>query len=190
MCARKVRGHIMEWSKKRVTSTLHICWAAQAGLYYHYEIQKHPMKEKLSGVYRHRTENRKTPLIRSMDDYVYCPHSRNTEIRKEDVEKHPNLKILAHGDDCGLLLLMDLSGRQIFVQGHPEYDRMTLNNEYHRDVNKGLNPKLPVNYYDNDNPFEKPVLSWRNFSNTLYANWLNFYVYQNTPYELKEMEAL
>ena len=107
---------IMEWSKKRVTSTLHICWAAQAGLYYHYEIQKHPMKEKLSGVYRHRTENRKTPLIRSMDDYVYCPHSRNTEIRKEDVEKHPNLKILAHGDDCGLLLLMDLSGRQIFVQ--------------------------------------------------------------------------
>lgn len=182
--------NIMEWSKKRVTSTLHICWAAQAGLYYHYEIQKHPMKEKLSGVYRHRTENRKTPLIRSMDDYVYCPHSRNTEIRKEDVEKHPNLKILAHGDDCGLLLLMDLSGRQIFVQGHPEYDRMTLNNEYHRDVNKGLNPKLPVNYYDNDNPFEKPVLSWRNFSNTLYANWLNFYVYQNTPYELKEMEAL
>ena len=183
---------IMEWSKTHVTSTLHICWAAQAGLYYHFGIPKIERKEKLAGVFVHEILKKKVPLVRSMDDFVNCPHSRNTEVKLEDVLKHPELQVLAKSDEAGVLLVLNEygSGSQVFIQGHPEYDRMTLNNEYHRDVNKGLNPKLPVNYYDNDNPFEKPVLSWRNFSNTLYANWLNFYVYQNTPYELKEMEAL
>lgn len=179
---------IMEWSKKHVTSTLHICWGSQAGLYYHYDIPKHPMKAKLSGVYAHKTRHRKTPLIRSMDDYVYCPHSRYTEVRREDIEERPELSILAESEEAGVLLIMEKSGSRIFVQGHPEYDRMTLHAEYKRDLAKGMHPSLPVNYYQNDDSTTRPVLSWRNFSNTLYANWLNFYVYQNTPYELKDME--
>ncbi|MDO4788096.1 MAG: homoserine O-succinyltransferase [Johnsonella sp.] len=179
---------IMEWSKKHVTSTLHICWGSQAGLYYHYDIPKHPMKAKLSGVYAHKTRHRKTPLIRSMDDYVYCPHSRYTEVRREDIEERPELSILAESEEAGVLLIMEKSGSRIFVQGHPEYDRMTLHSEYKRDLAKGIHPSLPVNYYQNDDSTTRPVLSWRNFSNTLYANWLNFYVYQNTPYELKDME--
>lgn len=179
---------IMEWSKKHVTSTLHICWGSQAGLYYHYDIPKYPMKAKLSGVYEHRTRHRKTPLIRSMDDYVYCPHSRYTEVRREDIEERPELSILAESEEAGVLLIMEKSGSRIFVQGHPEYDRMTLHMEYKRDLAKGIHPSLPVNYYKDDDSTTRPVLSWRNFSNTLYANWLNFYVYQNTPYELGEME--
>lgn len=175
---------IMEWSKTHVTSTLHICWGAQAGLYYHYGIPKYTRKEKLSGIYRHKILNHKVPLVRSMDDYVMAPHSRYTEVRRQDVQKHPELEILAESPEAGLFLIMSRDGRQIFVQGHPEYDRMTLNNEYHRDVQKGLEPKLPCNYYEDNDPFSMPVLSWRNMSNTLYTNWLNFYVYQVTPYEL------
>lgn len=179
---------IMEWSKNHVTSTLHICWGAQAGLFYHYGIPKYPMEKKLSGIYRHKTRYRKTPLIRSMDDYVYCPHSRYTEVRQKDIERHSELNILAESEEAGILLLMDKKGSRIFIQGHPEYDRMTLDMEYHRDLEKGLNPRLPFNYYENDDSRARPVLSWRNFSNTLYANWLNFYVYQNTPYEFKRPE--
>jgi len=175
---------IMEWSKLYVTSTLHICWGAQAGLYYHYGIQKHERKSKLSGVYTHQVLHRKTPLVRSMDDYVNCPHSRYTEVLEEDIAKEEELVILAKSKEAGVLLVTDRIGRQIFVQGHPEYDRMTLSGEYHRDVAKGLNPALPKNYFMDNDPFSRPILSWRNFSNTLYGNWLNFYVYQNTPYEL------
>lgn len=174
---------IMEWSKTHVTSTLHLCWCAQAGLYYHYQIPKHPMKEKLSGIYVHKVLDKKVPLVRSFDDYFNCPHSRFTEVREEDIRKQPELKILAKSDDAGIFLVMSKDGKQIFLQGHPEYDRMTLNNEYHRDLNKGLNPKLPWNYYEHDDPFSVPPLLWRNVANTLYANWLNFYVYQATPYE-------
>jgi len=176
---------IMEWSKLYVTSTLHICWGAQAGLYYHYGIQKHERKSKLSGVYTHQVLHRKTPLVRSMDDYVNCPHSRYTEVLEEDIAKEEELVILAKSKEAGVLLVTDRIGRQIFVQGHPEYDRMSLSNEYHRDVAKGLSPAVPINYSEDNNPANTPVLTWRNFSNTLYANWLNFYVYQSTPYELK-----
>lgn len=179
---------IMEWSKTHITSTLHLCWGAQAGLYYHYGIPKHQRKEKLSGVYVHRTLDKKVPLLRSFDDYFNCPHSRFTEIREEDVAKHRELRILAKSEEAGIFLVMNRDGSQIFVQGHPEYDRMTLNNEYHRDLSKGQNPKLPVNYYEHNDPFSMPPLVWRNMANTLYANWLNYYVYQTTPYCLSDDE--
>lgn len=179
---------IMEWSRNHVTSTLHLCWGAQAGLYYHYGIPKHPMEKKLSGIYVHKVLNKRVPLVRSFDDYFNCPHSRYTEVRKADIQKHPELKILAESEEAGVFLVMDSDGKQIFLQGHPEYDRMTLNNEYHRDLNKGLNPALPCNYYEHDDPFSVPPLQWRNVANTLYANWLNFYVYQATPYDLEDGE--
>lgn len=179
---------IMEWSRNHVTSTLHLCWGAQAGLYYHYGIPKHPMEKKLSGIYLHKVLNKRVPLVRSFDDYFNCPHSRYTEVRKADIQKHPELKILAESEEAGVFLVMDSDGKQIFLQGHPEYDRMTLNNEYHRDLNKGLNPALPCNYYEHDDPFSVPPLLWRNVANTLYANWLNFYVYQATPYDLEDGE--
>ena len=174
---------IMEWSKTHVTSTLHLCWGAQAGLYYHYGIRKYPMADKLSGIYVHKVLNKKVPLVRSFDDYFNCPHSRYTEVREADIKKQKELEILAKSDEAGVFLVISRDGRQIFLQGHPEYDRMTLNNEYHRDLNKGLDPKLPCNYYEHDDPFSIPPLSWRNMANTLYANWLNFYVYQETPYD-------
>lgn len=175
---------IMEWSKTHVTSSLHICWGAQAGLYYHYGIPKYKRESKLSGIYRHKVLDRKVPLVRSWDDYVMAPHSRYTEVRREDIEKHPELKILAESKEAGIFLVMNRDGRQIFVQGHPEYDRMTLHGEYHRDLGKGLEPEIPCNYYEDDDPETMPMLTWRNMANTLYGNWLNFYVYQITPYLL------
>ena len=177
---------VMEWSRSHVTSTMHLCWGAQAGLYYHYGIPKYKREEKLSGIYTHRTLDRKVPLMRSFDDTFHCPHSRYTEVREEDILKHPDLKILARSEEAGVFLVMNRDGSQIFVQGHPEYDRMTLNAEYHRDLNRGLDPALPKNYYDHDDPFSIPPLTWRNMANTLYCNWLNFYVYQVTPYDLYE----
>ncbi len=174
---------IMEWSKTHVTSTMHICWGAQAGLYYHYGIPKYQRKTKLSGVYSHKVLDRKLPLVRSFNDYFYAPHSRYTEVREADIRKVKDLKIVAKSDEAGIFLVMNQDGSQIFVQGHPEYDRMTLNNEYHRDLKKGLNPALPVNYYVDNDPFSVPPLMWRSTANTLYTNWLNFYVYQTTPYE-------
>ena len=177
---------IMEWSKTHVTSTMHICWGAQAGLYYHYGIPKYERKAKLSGVYNHKVLDRKIPLVRSFNDYFLAPHSRYTEVRKKDIEKHPELMIVAESEEAGIFLVMNRDGSQIFVQGHPEYDRMTLNNEYHRDLNKGLNPAVAVNYYIDNDPFSVPPLMWRSTANTLYSNWLNFYVYQVTPYILEE----
>ena len=177
---------IMEWTKTHVTSTMHLCWGAQAGLYYHYGIPKHLRKEKLSGVYTQKALDKRVPLLRSFDDYFKCPHSRYTEVWEEDILKHPELRILAKSDEAGVFLVMNQDGSQIFVQGHPEYDRMTLNNEYHRDLNKGLNPALPVHYYEHDDPFSVPPLMWRNMANMLYTNWLNYYVYQVTPYTLEE----
>ncbi|MDO5418084.1 MAG: homoserine O-succinyltransferase [Lachnospiraceae bacterium] len=179
---------IMEWSKTHVTSTMHICWGAQAGLYYHYGIPKYPRETKLSGIYEHRVLNRKVPLVRSFNDTFMAPHSRFTEVRRADILKHPELVILAESTEAGVFLAMSRDGKQIFVQGHPEYDRMTLNTEYHRDLGKGMNPSVPCNYYPDDNPSEMPVLSWRNTGNTLYSNWLNFYVYQITPYLLEVEE--
>ena len=179
---------IMKWTKTHVTSTLHLCWGAQAGLYYHYGIPKYQMEKKLSGIYTHRLLDRKVPLVRGMDDYIMAPHSRYTEIRRKDVAEHKELQILAESSQAGLFLIMKRDGSQILVQGHPEYDRMTLNNEYHRDVSKGLTPQIPYNYYENNDPFAMPVLSWRNMSTTLYSNWLNYYVYQETPYDLYEKQ--
>ena len=179
---------MMEWSKTHVTSTLHICWGAQAGLYYHYGIPKYPRKEKLSGIYEHQVLKRKVPLIRSFNDTFMAPHSRFTEVRREDIRKHPELIIVAESREAGVFLAMSRDEKQIFIQGHPEYDRMTLNNEYRRDLGKGMNPAIPRNYYPDDDPNETPVLSWRNTGNTLYSNWLNFYVYQITPYLLQEEE--
>lgn len=174
---------IMEWSKTHVTSTLHICWGAQAGIYYHYGIDKYELDSKISGIFTHRVHNRKVPLLRGFDDIFLAPHSRYTEIRKEDVEKNPNLTILADSEEVGLFLVMAQNGKQIFMFGHPEYDRLTLDLEYKRDLGRGLNPKVPVNYYKDDNPDNKPLLTWRAHSNALYTNWLNYYVYQETPYE-------
>ena len=173
----------MEWSKEHAFSTLHLCWGAQAGLYYHYGIQKHVLDKKMFGVFRHYVKNRKVPLVRGFDDIFYAPHSRHTEVRKEDIEKCENLTILAESDEAGVFLVIDKTGKQIFVMGHPEYDRLTLDSEYKRDKNKGLPIDVPVNYYPNDDDTQKPVLTWRSHGNILYSNWLNYYVYQDVPYE-------
>lgn len=174
---------IMEWTKTNVTSTLHICWAAQAGLYYHHGIHKKILPKKVSGVFEHRTMHKKTPLVRGFDDCFYAPHSRNTEADRWEIRNHSDLTILADSDEVGPFLIMAEEGRKIYVVGHPEYDVMTLNNEYIRDVGRGLNPEIPENYYEGNNPKNKPIKSWRCHGNALYTNWLNYYVYQLTPYE-------
>lgn len=175
---------IMEWSKTNVTSTFHICWGAQAGLYYHFGLKKKMLDKKLSGIYRHRVMKRREPLVRGFDDEFYAPHSRYTEVSAEDIHNCPDLKVLAESDEAGVFLCMAGDGRQIFVTGHPEYDRYTLDYEYKRDTARNLNPDIPVNYYPDDNPENKPILLWRSHSINLYSNWLNYYVYQVTPYEL------
>lgn len=174
---------IMAWSKTNVTSTLHICWGAQAGLYYHYDIRKVNLSEKLSGVYLHQVRNRREPLVRGFDDWFYAPHSRYTEMSREDIEVSGKFKILAESEQAGLFLLMAEEGKNIFVLGHPEYDRVTLDKEYKRDLNKGIHPDLPVNYYPENDSEQRPSLMWRAHANTLYTNWVNYYVYQNTPFE-------
>lgn len=175
---------IMEWSKTNVTSTLHICWGAQAGIYYHYGIKKHLLKEKLFGIYRHRVYHRKTPLLRGFDDEFMAPHSRYTTISKEEVERCKDLTILADSEEAGVFLAISEEGKNVFVFGHPEYDRLTLQHEYERDKEKGIDIKMPVNYFTNDNDSIAPLLMWRAHSNALYTNWLNYYVYQTTPYIL------
>ena len=174
---------IMEWSKTHVTSTLHLCWGAQAGLYYHYGIQKHMLDKKMFGVYPHKVMKRKIPLVRGFDDIFYAPHSRHTEIRKEDIEKHKELTILAESEEAGVFLVIAEDGKQIFVMGHPEYDRVTLDKEYRRDKDKGLPIEPPVNYYPDNDDTKKPLLQWRSHGNLLYFNYLNYYVYQTTPYD-------
>lgn len=176
---------IMEWSKSHITSTLHICWGAQAGLYYHYGVKKKLLNMKLSGVYRHHVLNRKEPLVRGFDDYFYAPHSRHTEADREDILSNHELTVLADSKEAGIYLVMAKEGKQIFVMGHPEYDRITLDQEYKRDLEKGLDDiAMPVHYYPDDDCNRKPVLSWRSHANNLYTNWLNYYVYQITPYIL------
>ena len=175
---------IMEWSKTNVTSTFHICWGAQVGLYYHFGVKKIWLDEKISGVYQHRVDNRKVPLVRGFDDVFMAPHSRHTASDPEAIRDCEDLVILAESDEVGDLLVMSKDGRQIFVLGHLEYDRMTLDKEYRRDLGKGLNPQIPDNYYPDNNPDKKPDLTWRATSNCLYSNWLNYYVYQITPYIL------
>ena len=175
---------IMEWSKIHVTSTFHICWGAQAGLYYHFGLNKSVLDKKLFGIYEHRVLNRKVPLVRGFDDTFYVPHSRYTEVSADKIHGCEALTVLAESDEAGVLLAIADGGRQIFVQGHFEYDRRTLENEYKRDVAKGIEIDPPFNYYPDDDPTQKPMLQWRAHCNNLYTNWLNYYVYQNTPYEL------
>lgn len=175
---------IMEWTKTHVTSTMHLCWGAQAGLYYHYGIEKVQLDEKVFGVFEHCVKNRKTPLVRGFDDVFYAPHSRHTTVPTEAIESEEQLIILAESEEAGVFLTMSLDGKQIFVMGHPEYDRVTLNNEYMRDKNKGLEISLPKNYYPDDNFENRPLLTWRSHANNLYTNWVNYYVYQVTPYDL------
>ena len=172
---------IMEWSKKYVTSTLHICWGAQAGLYYHYGIQKYPLKEKLSGIYSHQVIDRTIPMVRGLDDIFFAPHSRYTGIQKEDIIKNDSLTLLVESEEAGPFLIMAQGGKQFFVMGHPEYDRMTLDSEYKRDLKKGLTIQMPKNYYPQDDSEKRPILTWRAHANTLYTNWLDYYVYQVTP---------
>lgn len=175
---------IMEWSKTNVTSTLHICWGAQAALYYHYGIDKILLQEKMFGIYRHKVLHRKIPIVRGFDDEFNAPHSRHTGVSSEAIHANPELTVVAESEEAGVFIVMAQNGRQIFVLGHPEYDRMTLDQEYKRDKNKGLDIQLPKNYYPDDNPDNKPILTWRSVSNELYTNWLNYYVYQETPYDL------
>ncbi len=175
---------IMDWAQTHVTSTLHICWAAQAGFYHYYGINKQPLPAKLFGIYEHKVANRKIPLVRGFDDIFLAPHSRHTETPSEAIHACEELTILAESPEAGVFLCMADNGRKIFVSGHPEYDRYTLRNEYFRDLNKGLPIQIPKNYFPGDNPEEKPLLQWRSHSNNLYSNWLNYYVYQETPYEL------
>ena len=175
---------IMDWAETHVTSTLHICWAAQAGYYHYYGINKAHLPEKLFGVYDHKVMNRKVPLVRGFDDIFLAPHSRHTETPAEAIHACKEITILAESKDAGVFLAIAEVGKKIFVSGHPEYDRYTLHNEYERDLKKGLPIHVPYNYYPEDDPTRKPLLQWRAHSNNLYSNWLNYYVYQVTPYIL------
>ena len=182
---------IMEWTKTHVMSTIHLCWGAQAGLYYHYGIQKEQLDHKLFGVFRHRVLNRRIPLVRGFDDVFNAPHSRHSQIVREDVEKNPELTILADSEEAGPFIIIAKEGRQIFVTGHPEYDVLTLDGEYKRDLAKGMdNVPFPNRYYKDDKPELGPVKSWRCHANTLYTNWLNYYVYQMTTYDPMEIQNL
>lgn len=175
---------IMQWSKTHVHSTFHICWGAQAGLYYHYGVQKHPLPEKLFGVYRHTVDYRRAILLRGFDDEFWIPHSRHTTVYREEIERVPELKILASSQEAGVYAVMTSKGRQIFVTGHSEYDADTLEREYLRDKAQGLPIHVPVNYYPNDDDTQPPVVRWRGHANLLFSNWLNYFVYQTTPYDL------
>ena len=175
---------IMEWTKTHVTSTLYVCWGAMAGMYYHFGIPKVQFSRKLFGIYKHRVLDRCDPLVRSFDDVFDAPHSRYSGVRREDVVNHSELQLLAESREAGVYLVKSCDGRHIFLFGHPEYDRMSLDAEYRRDLAKGIDIQVPENYYENDDPDTTPLLTWRGHANTLYTNWLNFYVYQVTPYHL------
>ena len=175
---------IMDWTETNVTSTVYLCWGAQAAIYHFFGINKVLMEQKLFGVFRHRVKNRKIPLVRGFDDVFMAPHSRHTDIPIEKLRADDRIMILAESEEVGMFLAMAEDGRKIFIMGHPEYDRITLDSEYKRDMKKGLPIKMPKNYYPDDDPENKPLLTWRSMGNNLYSNWLNYYVYQVTPYDL------
>jgi homoserine O-succinyltransferase len=178
---------IMEWSKTHVHSTLHICWGAQAGLYYHYGVKKHPLPEKLFGVYPHKADYKRAILLRGFDDEFYAPHSRHTTVLREDIEKVWDLRIIASSEEAGVYVVQTKHGRQIFVTGHSEYDADTLKTEYLRDKNLGLPISVPKNYFPDDDDSKDPVVKWRGHANLLFSNWLNYFVYQTTPYDIMEI---
>lgn len=175
---------IMEWSKTHVHSTFHICWGAQAGLYYHYGIRKHPLSEKLFGVFPHKADYKRAILLRGFDDTFYVPHSRHTTVKREDIEAVTGLKILASSERAGVYAIMNKEGHQIFITGHAEYDPLTLEAEYLRDKNQGKPIHVPENYYPDDDDTRKPIVRWRGHANLLFSNWLNYFVYQTTPYDI------
>ncbi len=181
---------IMEWSKENVTSTFHICWGAQAALYYHYGVPKIKMDEKVFGVFKHtvNADKKHKMLLRGFDDTFYAPHSRHTGINKEDIEKVSALEILAESPEAGVYIITDKNERRFFITGHSEYDADTLQKEYMRDVNRGMNIKVPANYFPDDDPTKDPVVKWRSHANLLYSNWLNYFVYQTTPYDIKTIK--
>ena len=179
---------IMDWSKHNVYSTFHICWGAQAGLYHHYGVEKLSLNEKLSGIYNHKILDPLHPLLRGFDDYFYLPHSRFTEVSRESIEQHDDLQILGISELAGVAIVANKNGRQFFVLGHAEYDRNTLAKEYYRDKYKGLNPNIPYNYFRHDDPASNPPMVWRSNATLLYTNWLNYFVYQQTPYDLQELK--
>ena len=178
---------IMDWSKSNVTSTMHICWGAQAGLYYHYGVPKIILDKKISGVFPHYKNPYHDKLLRGFDDIFYVPHSRRTEVRREDIINTGKVVILSESDESGVYIASAKHGRQIYVMGHSEYDALTLKNEYMRDLQKGLNPEVPRHYFKDDNPNNMPLVRWRSHSNILFSNWLNYYVYQETPYDVEKI---
>ena len=178
---------IMEWSKSNVFSTLHICWGAQAGLSYHYGIPKYQLKEKMFGVFQHYINDKNAELTRGLDDKFYAPHSRHTEVKRKDIEKVPELEILSESDEAGIFIVANKNRRQIFITGHLEYERNTLSDEYFRDVNKVLEINKPKNYFPKDNPNLMPIVTWRGTANIVFSNWLNYCVYQNTPYDINKI---
>ncbi len=179
---------IMEWSKTHVTSTFHICWGAQAGLYYHYGVKKYPLEKKLFGVFEHKLDYKQSILFRGFDDTFVVPHSRHTECRREDIEAVKDLKILSSSDEAGVFVCSTDKGRQIFVTGHSEYDGDTLKNEYVRDKTAGLPIEIPKNYFPDDDDTKEPIVRWRSCANLLYSNWLNYFVYQSTPYNIEDIK--
>ena len=179
---------IFDWARHNVTSTLYICWAAQAGLYHHYGIPKYPLEKKMFGIFKHRVNNPELPLFRGFDDEFSIPHSRHTEVRREDMERCSELEILAESDESGVSVVMARGGREIFLTGHSEYSPLTLDTEYKRDLGKGLPIEMPKHYYRTDDPSQPPVVTWRGHANLLFNNWLNYYVYQTTPYRVEDIQ--
>jgi homoserine O-succinyltransferase len=178
---------VMDWSVTNVFSTFHICWGAQAGLYHHYGIQKYPLERKMFGVFPHTVSEKYVKLFRGFDDLFYVPQSRHTEVKREDIEKVNELKILSESEESGIYIVISNDGRQIFVTGHSEYDPTSLNDEYVRDINKGMHIEIPKNYFPDDDPSKPPLVKWRGHANLLYNNWLNYYVYQETPFNLENI---
>ncbi len=181
---------VFDWAKTHVTSTMYICWAAFAGLYHHHGVTKHVLSEKISGVFPHYTLDKQSPMFRGFDDRFYVPHSRFSTIDRSEVATHPELTILSESPDSGIHMVMARDGREFFITGHSEYSPMTLDFEYRRDLAKGLNPAIPANYYLNDDPSQEPIVKWRSYANLLFNNWLNYYVYQATPYRLEDIEKM
>jgi homoserine O-succinyltransferase/O-acetyltransferase len=180
--------NIFDWATHHVTSTMFVCWGAQAGLNYHYGVPKYPLAHKMFGVFDHQIIDPKLPIFRGFDDTYKAPHSRHTEIRAEDIDKVPDLEVISFSNTAGVYMAIAKNGKQLFITGHPEYSRDTLDKEYKRDLGKGLPIELPRNYYPSDDASNEPVLSWRSHANLLYSNWLNYYVYQETPYNLEEID--
>ena len=181
-------SEIFDWARTHVTSTLDICWAAQAGLYHFYGVPKYPLPQKMFGIFKHKVYDHQNPIFRGFDDEFYVPHSRHTEVRKSDIEKVPELTLLSESEESGVYMVMARGGREFFITGHSEYSPYTLDTEYRRDLDKGLPIEMPLNYYRNNDPKKGPLVRWRGHANLLFSNWLNYFVYQQTPYDIREIK--